>query len=341
MYLNAVLAAIVFLVLFEPLEHEIETRINRFFFRERYDLETSVVELRRRLAHTLENEEMIQVVLAGLERSRRVTSCAIYLRDLDDSGFDVVGSVGATPPPRARGARDASAARAARHVALARGDRARGRERARRGGAVAREALAPTMTAVEALGPIKSSVVLAIRGDSEELVGLLCVADDRVRDAFTPEEIALLETIAAQMGVAIANSRIYARMKERDRLAALGSMAAGLAHEVKNPLGAIKGAAQLLEELGVGADDEDPQTKEFLGIILEETDRLNRVVGSFLDYARPHAGNPVPVDVNAAVRRTVQILSSQQADGRRRRGSSSPSRCRARASIRRSCGRCS
>jgi signal transduction histidine kinase len=168
------------------------------------------------------------------------------------------------------------------------------------------------MTAVEALGPFKTSVILAIRGDSEELVGLMCVSDERVRDAFTPEEAVLLETIAAQMGVAIANSRIYARMKERDRLAALGSMAAGLAHEVKNPLGAIKGAAQLLEELGVGADGGDPQTKEFLGIILEETDRLNRVVGSFLDYARPHAGNPVPVDVNAAVRRTVQILSSQQ-----------------------------
>ena len=76
MYLNAVLAAIVFLVLFESLENEVETRINRFFFRERYDLETSVVELRRRLAHTLENEEMIQVVIAGLERSRRITPCS-------------------------------------------------------------------------------------------------------------------------------------------------------------------------------------------------------------------------------------------------------------------------
>jgi signal transduction histidine kinase len=316
MYLNAVLAAIVFLVLFEPLEHEVETRINRFFFRERYDLETSVVELRRRLAHTLENEEMIQVVLAGLERSRRATSCAIYLRDLDDSGFDIVGSVGAQPPARL----DALAMRPLLErlgMSLSLEEIAREAENDRdtSGDGAVREALAPTMTAVEALGPFKSSVVLAIRGDSEELVGLMCVADDRVRDAFTPEEIALLETVAAQMGVAIANSRIYARMKERDRLAALGSMAAGLAHEVKNPLGAIKGAAQLLEELGVGAKDEDPQTKEFLGIILEETDRLNRVVGSFLDYARPHAGNPVPVDVNAAVRRTVQILSSQQADG--------------------------
>jgi two-component system sensor histidine kinase HydH len=316
MYLNAVLAAIVFLVLFEPLEHEVETRINRFFFRERYDLETSVVELRRRLAHTLENEEMIQVVLAGLERSRRVTSCAIYLRDLDDSGFDVVGSVGAQPPPRL----DALAMRPLLErlgTSLTLEDLAREAEMERdSSGGTAREGLAPTMTAVEALGPFKTSVILAIRGDSDELVGLMCVSDERVRDAFTPEEATLLETIAAQMGVAIANSRIYARMKERDRLAALGSMAAGLAHEVKNPLGAIKGAAQLLEELGVGGVDEtDPTIKEFLGIILEETDRLNRVVGSFLDYARPHAGNPVPVDINAAVRRSVQILSSQQAEG--------------------------
>ncbi|MBX3190158.1 MAG: GAF domain-containing protein [Labilithrix sp.] len=308
MYLNAVLAAIVFLVLFEPLEHEVETRINRFFFRERYDLESSVVELRRRLAHTLENEEMIQVVLAGLERSRRATTCAVYLRDLDGSGFDMVGSIGAQPPARL----DALAMRPLLErlgMSLSLEEIAREAE-IDRDATGAREALAPTMTAALALGPLKSSVVLAIRGDAEELVGVLCVADERVRDAFTPEEIVLLETVAAQMGVAIANSRIYSRMKERDRLAALGSMAAGLAHEVKNPLGAIKGAAQLLEELGVGVKDADPTTKEFLGIILEETDRLNRVVGSFLDYARPHAGNPIPVDINAAVRRTVQILSS-------------------------------
>jgi signal transduction histidine kinase len=92
-------------------------------------------------------------------------------------------------------------------------------------------------------------------------------------------------------------------------------MAAGLAHEVKNPLGAIKGAAQLLEETVAAGFDGDPASGEFVGIILEEVNRLDRVVGSFLDYARPHAGNPIPVDINAAVRRTVQILSSQQTDG--------------------------
>ncbi len=99
-YLNSVLAAIVFLVLFEPLQTEVETRIHQFFFRERYDLETTVTALRRRLAHVLEIDEMVETLLDGLERSRRVTSTAIYLRDQEGDGFDIVGSVGATAPKR-------------------------------------------------------------------------------------------------------------------------------------------------------------------------------------------------------------------------------------------------
>ena len=103
-------------------------------------------------------------------------------------------------------------------------------------------------------------------------------------------------------------------MKERDRLAALGSMAAGLAHEVEEPARRDQGRGAADSE-EVGDFTPDQGAREFVGIILEEVNRLDRVVGSFLDYARPHAGNPVPLDLNAAVRRTVQILSSQLTDG--------------------------
>jgi signal transduction histidine kinase len=305
MYLNAVLAAIVFLVLFEPLQSEVETRIHQFFFRERYDLETSVAELRKRLAHVLEIDEMVTTLMQDMERSRRVTTAALYLRDQDGDGFDVVGSIGAGVPKRveALGA----------HPLLDRLGQQPSvslEELAREGSPGDAAVLASAAT----LGALRNAVVLTVRAQDDDGIGLLFVADDRVRDAFTPEEIALLETVATQIGVVVANSRVYSRMKERDRLAALGSMAAGLAHEVKNPLGAIKGAAQLLEEVGASNGD-DPTTREFVGIILEEVNRLDRVVGSFLDYARPHAGNPIPLDLNAAVRRTVQILSSQIADG--------------------------
>jgi signal transduction histidine kinase len=119
--------------------------------------------------------------------------------------------------------------------------------------------------------------------------------------------------LAAPMAVVIQNSRAYAQMKERDRLAVLGQMAAGLAHEIRNPLGAIKGAAQLLADPGPEISL-DPSQREFLGIIVEEVDRLDRVVGSVLDLARSNQGVAVPTDVNAVVRRTVQVLSPERAE---------------------------
>jgi signal transduction histidine kinase len=94
-------------------------------------------------------------------------------------------------------------------------------------------------------------------------------------------------------------------MKERDRLAALGEMAAGLAHEIRNPLGAIKGAAQFLVPQGRGDDD------EWLQVIVEEVDRLNGVVTQFLDYSRPLKSTPAPTDVNDVLERTAKLVRAE------------------------------
>src|SRR5574341_85545 len=74
--------------------------------------------------------------------------------------------------------------------------------------------------------------------------------------------------------------QIEARLRQADRLAAVGQLAAGLAHEVRNPLAAISGSIQLMKEEGVG----HPQ---LLDIVLRETDRLKLVTGQFLDFAKP------------------------------------------------------
>jgi len=105
------------------------------------------------------------------------------------------------------------------------------------------------------------------------------------------------------------------QMQAQARLAALGQMAAGLAHEVKNPLSAIKGAAQLLGEPTSGRAPDDASS-EFLGIILEEVERLDRVVRSVLDYARPkQQGDPGLLNVNAVVDQTLRLLSSDREGG--------------------------
>lgn len=313
MYLNAILAAIVILVLFDPLRDKVEQYIHLAFFSERVDLDRAIAKARQQLAHVLETREMMQVALSAIEASRRATAAALYLRDPTGPDFELGQAFGPTPPPRidsatARplldrlGSKPSVALELIRHGVL---------ERRRGGQTLALEADERVLAAAEVLGPYKNGVCLAVRGESEAVVGVLLVVDDRVSDAFSSEDVALLEALCVQMSVVIENSQQYRRMQERDRLAALGQMAAGLAHEVKNPLGAIKGAAQLLAEPEEGTVT-DPHSREFLGIILEEVDRLDRVVGSVLDYARPSKGNPGAVDVNAVVRRTLQVLSSAQ-----------------------------
>ena len=104
----------------------------------------------------------------------------------------------------------------------------------------------PSTRSWQTLEAMQASVCVAIASE-REIYGFLCVRDERLRDAFAPEEVQLLVGLANQMVTAIENSRLYQRMKERDRLAAMGEMAAGLAHEIRNPLGAIKASAQYSE----------------------------------------------------------------------------------------------
>ena len=76
------------------------------------------------------------------------------------------------------------------------------------------------------------------------------------------------------------SEELSAMMAQRERLAAIGEMAAVLAHEIRNPLGSIKGFAQYLSELGTGGKAE-------LGIIIDETRRLECLTDELLLYARP------------------------------------------------------
>ncbi len=317
MYLNAVLAGIVILVLFEPMRQKVEGYIHGVFFRERVDLEKAVVDARTLLLHALEVGEMMQVALSALERSHRATGAAIYLRDPVGSDFELGLSFGPAPPAFIDGATARPLLeRLDQSTTLSLEGVARDVSERRRLGET-REVAGDeqVLAAAELLGAYQDGLCIPLRAEDEELLGVLVVVDDRVNDAFTEDEIALLSSLAIQMGVVIANSRQYLRMQERDRLAALGQMAAGLAHEVKNPLGAIKGAAQLLSDVQPGSPPLDPASREFLDIILEEVDRLDRVVGSVLDYARPSKGTLGAVDLNGIVRRTIQVLSSSSGQG--------------------------
>lgn len=102
---------------------------------------------------------------------------------------------------------------------------------------------------------------------------------------------------------------IEEQLRRAERLSALGELSAGLAHEIRNPLGAIRGTAEILQD---GIDPAD-RRYEFSRILVREVDRLNRVVEDFLRFARPAPVERGRCDVNAALREVLE-LSRPQAD---------------------------
>ncbi len=102
--------------------------------------------------------------------------------------------------------------------------------------------------------------------------------------------------------------RSFDELRRADRLSALGELAAGLAHEIRNPLGSIEGALQILRREGVQSE-----TKEEFGTLAQkEIDRLKGLVLDFLDFARPQQPHQEPTDINELFK-AVQRLSSESA----------------------------
>ncbi|MBI4405718.1 MAG: hypothetical protein HY537_16290, partial [Deltaproteobacteria bacterium] len=124
------------------------------------------------------------------------------------------------------------------------------------------------------------------------------------RIALSNEQLRLFIPISRQAALLLKNAQALTRLRSRERLAAVGEMAAGLAHEIKNPLGAIKGAAELLK--GNVSKEAD---SEFLEIILDETDRLSSVLSDFLDYAKPRRVLPqTSCDPMHVIDRTASMI---------------------------------
>jgi signal transduction histidine kinase len=314
--LNAVVASFVILILFEPVRSRLENFINHWLMRQRHELRGRLADVRRELDSAVDVPDMVRRIIEAVAESRRITHAAIYLIDSDGAGYDLTGHSGPTRPiERLDGA--------ARKPFL---DRLRSgyidMELVKQERNNAGELLAGQLDKMaQTLDEMQASLVVPIFGSAETeqgpwLLGMMGFRDERIQGAFDLDDIDVFRRLAGQAATTIESTQAYERVQERDRLAAIGEMAAGLAHEIRNPLGAIKGAAQLL----VGPDGKPAEvgesTAEFLGIIVEEVDRLNNVVTQFLDYARPQKGDPAQageLDVNEVVRKTVHLLETYEA----------------------------
>jgi len=97
----------------------------------------------------------------------------------------------------------------------------------------------------------------------------------------------------------------FEHLKRSDRLAAIGHLSSGLAHEIRNPLSSIEGAAAILEQGKVNEE----QRLEFFAIIKKECQRLNRLLGNLLDFARPRLPKREKLEVGGLIDSVIALTS--------------------------------
>lgn len=172
--------------------------------------------------------------------------------------------------------------------------------------------------------------------------GVLGAMTVRIVDRESPQELEeatrLLTTLAAQTAAAVERAWLVRRVEQKRRLEAIGEVAAGVAHELRNPLFGISSAAQLLR-FRVAAD---PMVEKNVGRILREVERLNRMVTALLEYGRPNVARLEPGDPDAvwddvlegqrarldAKALTLGRVRAAPADATGAPGALAPARCR-------------
>ena len=98
------------------------------------------------------------------------------------------------------------------------------------------------------------------------------------------------------------------RVRRQERLATVGSLAAGIAHEIRNPLASLSGSIQVLQgELNLQGDN-----KQLMDIVVRETDRLNTIISEFLEYARPKATQSESVMLSWVLAETITLLKNSR-----------------------------
>jgi two-component system sensor histidine kinase PilS (NtrC family) len=100
--------------------------------------------------------------------------------------------------------------------------------------------------------------------------------------------------------------KMEAELRLKDRMAAVGELSAGIAHEIRNPLAAIAGSVQVLKK----SEALSPQEQRLMSIILRESERLNKSIADFLRFVKPQEKRPAEFDIAASLSETLDLLAN-------------------------------
>ncbi len=310
--INVVGASVIVVLLLDPLSQFAERWLFRTLFYRRKELERRLRETSRRLdVLPASGHAAADLVLEGLMESRRVAAACLYVLSPGRSEFVRLGALGRdfplfSPPGAWAGLWE----RLQVEDLVTREDVELELERLSRGWLAPRPSF-EAQAVLRALDELAADACFPVHAH-DRLTGFLAVGDPARKNPYAKSELAEFQRLAQKLGAVFTSLDRQSQMRRQEHLAALGQLAAGLAHEIRNPLGAIWGAVQVLESPEARDLTEDERA-DFFRIVAQEVHRMNRVVLDFLEYARPAVERAEPMELGETCARMLPLLQGAAA----------------------------
>lgn len=288
-------SVLILVFMLRPVERKMEGFIDRFFYRDRYLFRLKFFEFTGKVLNILDLPSLLRATVDFVLRVLAVEKVGVWVLEPESQSFKALH-----PKPTVEGI---SFPANGPFMAYLRGSQR----------AVELEHikdLSGLYPEVQWIRAQRFSLAIPLEWE-EGMLAFLLVGEKHDSKSFSIMEIEALEALAPAVAMAISRALLFQDLKKKDRqmmqsekLAALGEMAASFVHEIRNPLGIILGSAETLRKKVPG-----PVQAEMLQFICEESERINRMLSNFLDFAKPKPPAFQEVDLQSIITKTIELIS--------------------------------
>lgn len=288
-------------LLFIKFKPEIEEHVEKTLFRRKYEYKKTLSELGKIIISFLDEKELFDKASEVLSKDLGIEKISLFLLDREKKAYTLLASQNLGRSP----------------IKDLRKDDPFLKWLKKGGKGVVKEELERVMgnprikQVVERLDSMESEVCIPLMR-RDELIGIINLGSKESGEMYSHEDLDLLAHFASQAAVALENARLYQDLKKTqllmrrsERLAALGSLTAGLAHEIRNPLVAVKTFLDLLPER---YEDEEFRGN-FLRLTTSEVERITALVSELLNFARPSKPQLAQSDVNEVLEKVMHLVT--------------------------------